>query len=77
MCAAISFYGFVSDDSKGWFVFLQLPLAPQIELLTQLGLSPALSELGWVGSYLLIGAPTLAALYVAGWLLEKCVRSLN
>lgn len=58
-------------DSKGKFVLLQLPLALQLAALDWLGLGRTLSNLSWVGAYLLVGLPTLALLYGAGWGLGK------
>jgi hypothetical protein len=34
-----------------------------------------LGDLSWVGGYLLIGLPTLALFYFAGWGLENLVRA--
>ncbi|CAB3634349.1 MAG: hypothetical protein J0I68_26005 [Achromobacter sp.] len=62
-------------DDKGRFVLLQLPLALQLALLHELNLDRLLGELSWVGGYLLIGLPTLALFYFAGWGLEKLVRA--
>lgn len=62
-------------DDKGRFVLLQLPLAPQLALLHELNLDRLLRDLSWVGGYLLIGLPTLALFYFAGWGLEKLVRA--
>lgn len=76
LCAAFAIDAFASGDTKGWYVFMQLPLAFQIALRHQLNLTSAFHELGWVSSYLLIGTPTLIVLYWAGWLLEKVSRLL-
>ncbi|MGB3433450.1 hypothetical protein [Achromobacter sp.] len=62
-------------DDKGRFVLLQLPLAPQLALLHELNLDRLLGDLSWVGGYLLIGLPTLALFYFAGWILEQLVRA--
>lgn len=61
-------------DDKGRFVLLQLPLALQLALLHELNLDRLLEGLSWVGGYLLIGLPTLALFYFAGWGLERLVR---
>ncbi|MBD3817047.1 MAG: hypothetical protein IE913_11505 [Halothiobacillus sp.] len=53
-------------DTKGRFVFLQLPLALQMVGLHALGLRHWLHELGWVEAYLWIGLPTLVLFYAAG-----------
>jgi len=58
-------------DFKGRFVYLQLPLVLQASLLQSIGLSPIVSELSWVAGYLLIGLPTMALLYWAGWLVDR------
>ncbi len=62
------------SDDKGRFVLLQLPLALQLALLHELNVDHLLSDLSWVGGYLLIGLPTLALFYFAGWCLERLLR---
>lgn len=62
-------------DDKGRFILLQLPLALQLALLHDLNLDRLLGDLSWTGGYLLIGLPTLALFYFAGWCLEKMVRA--
>lgn len=53
-------------DTKGRFVFLQLPLAFQMVGLDALGLRHWLYGLGWVEAYLWIGLPTLVLFYAVG-----------
>lgn len=53
-------------DTKGRFVFLQLPLALQMGGLDALGLRHWLYGLGWTEAYLWIGLPTLVLFYAAG-----------
>ncbi|MNJ78484.1 hypothetical protein D3C77_762510 [compost metagenome] len=55
-------------------MLLQLPLALQLALLHELNVDRLLGNLSWIGGYLLIGLPTLALFYFAGWGLEKLVR---
>lgn len=57
-------------DPKGAFVLLQLPLAMQLGALDWLGV-PGLSRLSWTAAYALIGLPTFALLYGAGWALGR------
>jgi len=67
-CIAFALMG--TSDYTGRFIFLQLPIAAQGALLQSLGLAPWLAQLSWVGAYLIIGLPTFALLYFAGWLID-------
>jgi hypothetical protein len=58
-------------DSKGQFVFLQLPIALQGALLHELGLQALLERMNWIVVYLLLGLPTFALLYLARWLIDR------
>jgi hypothetical protein len=69
--ASVAYGALVVGDSKGRFVFLQLPIVLQGALLDGLGLSPLLSGLSWPAAYLIIGLPTLALLYGLGVLIDR------
>ncbi|WP_244667550.1 hypothetical protein [Xanthomonas sp. D-109] len=57
-------------DEKGRFVFLQLPLTPQMLASEALGVDRALHGLSWVASYLLLVPPFLLLLYLMGCALQ-------
>ncbi|HLO76781.1 MAG TPA: hypothetical protein VK196_10045 [Magnetospirillum sp.] len=61
---------FSSDDFKGSYVLLQLPIALQIALISALGLAPLMRNLNWLETYALLATPTFAVLYGLGWVLE-------
>ena len=61
----------IVGDSKGRFIYLQLPIVLQGALLDGLGLSLVLSGLSWPAAYLIIGVPTLALLYGVGALIDR------
>lgn len=67
-CFAVAFLPAV--DSKGRFVFMQLPLALQAGLLQSLGFGPLLARWSWITAYLVIGLPTFGLLYFVGWLID-------
>jgi hypothetical protein len=60
------------SDFKGQYVFLQLPIALQMSLLQELGIASQLRHISWATAYLLLGLPTFALLYIAGWLIDRC-----
>lgn len=53
-------------DFKGRFVFLQLPLTPQIAIIDAIGLSSQFQNLSWVGAYIILGLPAFVVLYFVG-----------
>lgn len=59
------------SDSKGRFVFLQLPIAVQGGIAQELGLGAYLVNLSWLGAYALLWLPTIALLYLVGHLLHR------
>lgn len=67
-CFALAFS---SGDFKGRFVFLQLPIALQLSVLSSLGLGPLLTNLSWVAAYVVIAIPTFGLLYFSGWFIER------
>lgn len=68
-------FAFSADgDPKGRFVFLQLPIAPQLTAAQVLGLK---SDMGWISAYALIAVPTLALLYALGDLLGRGLAALT
>lgn len=69
LCVAASLAS--SDDHKGSFVLLQLPIAFQILLAQAMGLGYALRHLDWVGAYVLLALPTLIVLYGIGAFIDK------
>ena len=72
-CIALAYSA--SDDFKGQFVFLQLPIALQGALLQTLGLGPILGQLTWVTAYLFIALPTFAFLYFTGWSISRLLSN--
>lgn len=77
LCVWASVHADATGDRKSAFVFLQLPLSPQLAALDGLGLGSVLAGMSWPAGYLFIGVPTLGLLYLLGWLLgraEKVVR---
>ena len=59
------------SDSKGRFVFLQLPIALQGGLAQEVGLASYMATLSWVGAYAVLGLPTVGLLYLAGHVLSR------
>lgn len=72
VCAALAITG--SGDPKGRFAFLQLPIALQAAALDALGLGWLMERLSWGAAYLVLGVPTLAALYLVGRFLGSRLR---
>lgn len=58
------------NDYKGQYVMMQLPIALQISLLYELGLSDMLRNLSWFSVYLLLAVPTCVVLYGIGFFME-------
>lgn len=67
----------VDGDFKGYFVFLQLPIALQMTGIDAIGLSSELQNLSWVVVYIIIGIPTFLLLYFVGWAIEAVVQNRN
>ena len=65
-----------SQDPKGSFVLLQLPLALQAGLLHWLGADGFLDHLSWPAAYAAIGLPTAAALYGFGAILSSMAKTV-
>jgi hypothetical protein len=63
-------------DDKGWFVFMQLPLSPQLALLQELGLSSLLEGPSWFEGYIYVGGLTYAVLYFLGWLIGRAFQRI-
>lgn len=64
-------------DSKGQFVFLQLPLVLQMALLVAVlpeALTARLVDVSWPTAYLLIWPPTALVFYAAGSGIDALVR---
>lgn len=66
--------GLSSDDSKSWFVLLQLPIVLQQSAIDALGFRGNFSGISWPEAYLLLCAPVVAILYCAGWWLERLIK---
>lgn len=64
-------------DSKGQFVFAQLPIALQGSLAVSLGLGPTLEKLSWPAAYFFLSGPTFLVLYGLGWLITVARRALQ
>lgn len=62
-CVAIALS---TGDSKGRFVFLQLPIGRQLWALHLMGFSESFHGLTWTTLYLLLCIPVVAALYFMG-----------
>lgn len=62
---------------KGQYVILQLPIALQSSLLQEVGLASHIEHISWAAAYLLLGLPTIALLYYAGWLIERCCANAS
>ena len=58
------------SDYKGHYVLMQLPIALQISLLHELGLSDTLRNSSWLSAYFLLAVPTCVVLYGIGFLME-------
>ncbi|CAN7500377.1 hypothetical protein LJR143_003287 [Pseudoxanthomonas sp. LjRoot143] len=77
LCVWASVHADAAGDQKGAFVFLQLPLAPQLAALDGLGLGPVLAGMSWPAGYLFVGVPTLGLLYLLGWLLGRAAKAVR
>ncbi|PZQ29516.1 MAG: hypothetical protein DI562_08695 [Stenotrophomonas acidaminiphila] len=77
LCVWASVDADAAGDPKGAFVFLQLPLAPQLAALDGLGLGPVLAGMSWPAGYLFVGVPTLVLLYLLGWLLSRAAKAVR
>lgn len=62
-----------TDDFKGQFVLLQLPIALQISVLP-VPLLRMMADVSWPLAYLLFGLPTLVVLYLLGAALGSAVN---
>jgi hypothetical protein len=69
--ASVGYGALAVGDSKGRFVFMQLPIVLQAAVLDGGGLSSLLSGLSWPAAYLILGLPTLALLYGLGVLIDR------
>ena len=63
-------------DDKGWFLFMQLPLSPQLALLQEFGLSSLVEGQGWIKVYIYVGGLTYVALYFLGWLIGRAFQRI-
>lgn len=66
-----------SDDSKGRFVFLQLPIGQQLRALHLVGLNESLHGLSWATLYLLLCLPVVVMLYCIGWGLGLLLKRMS
>nr|ARJ57918.1 hypothetical protein [Pseudomonas fluorescens] len=66
-----------SDDSKGRFVFLQLPIGQQLRALHLVGLNESLHGLSWATLYLLLCLPVVVTLYCIGWGLGLLLKRMS
>ena len=66
-----------TEDPKGRFVLLQLPLALPIGGLVALGFGDALSRLSWWGAYGVVGLPTALGVYLVGALWDALLRGMR
>jgi hypothetical protein len=69
LCLAMSFSS--DGDTKGQFVFMQLPIALQGGLLVSVGLGDLLMKLTWPTAYIVLATPTFLFLYFIGWLFTR------
>ncbi|MDP3690600.1 hypothetical protein [Bradyrhizobium sp.] len=65
---------FVADDTKSRVVLMQMPIALQGALLYAIGLGGFLRALSWPVAYVILGVPTLLALYAVGAFVERAFR---
>lgn len=61
-------------DYESQFLYLQLPIAPQLALGHWLGLHRAMSVISWPDAYGLLMTPTFLLLYAAGATLERTLQ---
>ena len=64
---------FISDP-KGKFIILQLPVVLQHGLLLVIDATWILSDLSWLGVYLVLGIPMLVLLVFLGNIIENIVK---
>lgn len=62
------------DDSKGRFVFMQVPIALQTAVVPH-GALRMLEDISWPAAYAMFGLPTLLGLYFLGAALGKVASS--
>jgi hypothetical protein len=69
--ACLGIVSLTGGDDASQFVFLQLPIAGQVELVNALGLGRALEFVSWPDAYSLFVPPVFILLYTVGALLER------
>lgn len=66
-----------TNDYKGQYLFLQLPIALQMAIVNMLGLDQYLISINWFGIYIILWLPTIFFLYFMGWTLSQIIKSLS
>ena len=66
-----------SDNNKGQYIFLQLPITLQMGVLSTLGLNKFLISLNWFSAYIIFWIPSVIFLYFMGWTLSQIVKALS
>jgi hypothetical protein len=66
-----------SSDNKGRYVFLQLPIAIQMDMVVKIGLAPWLEHINWLMAYILLASPTFFLLYGLGYVIENIINHLK
>ena len=66
-----------TDDFKGQYIFLQLPIALQMGVVHTLDLNQYLRSINWFGTYIILWLPTIFFLYCMGWTLSQIIKSLS
>jgi|SRR5690554_2009110 len=63
-------WALVSNDPKGSYILLQMPIVLQHGLLLALDATHLLKNMNWTGLYLLLGVPMLGFLIAMGNIIE-------
>lgn len=71
IAACVGFVFLGNTDFKGNYVLLQLPIALQSVIVSNLGLGPFLKDISWLAAYALFASPVFALLYGLGALVDR------
>ena len=68
---------FSTNDPKGRYMFLHLPIVLQMAMVSTLGLDEPLRSINWFCAYIIFWLPAIIFLYFISWTLSQIVKSLS
>jgi hypothetical protein len=74
ICVGLAYRARRGNDSKGHFVFLQVPIALQVALLMRIGVMGSFRKISWGIAYLLFATPVFVILYVFGIAIQYLIK---